>query len=225
METIIISLGGSLIIPNEIDVDFLKVFRKLIISEVKKEKRFVIITGGGSICRKYNEVAMQISKPTNNDLDWIGIASLRLNAELLRVVFGEYAHAKVVKNLSENFSFNKPIVIGSAYKPGHSSDWNAILVAKKIKAKRVINLTNIDFAYDKDPNKFKDAKKIERIKWQEYRKLIPKEWTPGIHTPFDPIASRMAEKERIEVVIMNGRRIDNFTKYLLGKNFSGTTIF
>ena len=43
-ETIIISLGGSLIVPDNIDIDFLKDFKKLILSQVEKGKKFVIIT-------------------------------------------------------------------------------------------------------------------------------------------------------------------------------------
>ena len=88
-ETIIISLGGSLIIPENIDVDFLKEFKALILSHVAQGKKFVIITGGGKICRKYQEVAKELAGPSDEDLDWIGIASLKLNAELLRVIFGE----------------------------------------------------------------------------------------------------------------------------------------
>src|SRR3990167_6102037 len=183
-ETTIISLGGSLIIPEEIDVDFLKDFKALILSKIEEGKKFVIITGGGKICRKYQNIAKELSKPSDKDLDWIGIASLKLNAELLRVIFGEFAHSEVVANLSEPFSSDKPIVIGSAYRPGRSTDYDAIEGAKTVGAKRVINLSNIDYAYDKDPNKFPDAKKIEKISWADYRALIPKEWNSGLNTPF-----------------------------------------
>ncbi|MEK7113460.1 MAG: UMP kinase, partial [Patescibacteria group bacterium] len=182
-ETIIISLGGSLIIPNEIDAEFLKGFKALILSHVSKGKKFVITTGGGKICRKYNDVAQSLASPSNEDLDWIGIASLRLNAELLRVIFGEFAHREVVTNLTMSFDHEKPVVIGSAFKPGWSSDWNAVQAAKTVGAKKIINLTNTDFVYDSDPKVNPNAKKIEKISWAEYRKLIPAEWNPGLNTP------------------------------------------
>jgi len=223
-DTIIISLGGSLIIPEEIDLQFLKDFKALIISHIAKGKKFVIVTGGGKICRKYQNVAKELSNPSNEDLDWIGIASLKLNAELLRVVFGEYAHGRVISNLSTHFSFERPIVIGSAYEPGQSTDWDAVLGAKNVGAKKIINLSNIDYAYDKDPNKYPDANKIEKISWPEYRALIPKEWNPGLSTPFDPIASKMAEEAGMEVAIMNGKNIANLEKCLNGEDFTGTYI-
>ena len=223
-ETIVISLGGSLIVPENIDIDFLKDFKSLILAHVVKGKKFVIITGGGKIFRKYRDVAKELANPSILDLDWLGIASLKLNAQLLKVIFGEYAHNEVIADLSKNFSLEKPVVIGSAYKPGHSTDYDAILAAKSVGAKKIINLSNIDYVYDSDPKINPNAKKIEKISWAEYRKLIPADWTSGLNTPFDPIASKMAEEEGIEVVIMNGKPIDNLAKYLSGEKFLGTII-
>ncbi|HPS21263.1 MAG TPA: UMP kinase [Candidatus Paceibacterota bacterium] len=223
-DIIIISLGGSLIVPEQIDVDFLKDFRELILSQVAKNKKFIIITGGGKICRKYQNAAKEISTPNNDDLDWIGIASLKLNAELIRTIFGEYANEKVVSDFSENLDFKRPIYIGSAYEPGHSTDWDAIELAKKVGAKVVINLSNTDYVYDSDPKLNPDAKKIEEISWAEYRKLIPTDWNPGLNTPFDPTAAREAETVGIEVVIMNGKPVSNLTGYLENGKFLGTLI-
>lgn len=224
METIIISLGGSLIVPEEIDIEFLKSFKTLILEHVAKGKKFVIITGGGKINKKYNEAAKKITDPSDENLDWIGIASLKLNAELIRVVFAEYTNVKVVENLSNKFYFEKSIVIGSAYEPGKSSDWDATEAARTVGSKKIINLSNTDYVYDSDPKLNPDARKIEKISWAEYRKLIPAGWTSRLNSPFDPIASKMAEEEVLEVVIMNGKPIDNLANYLNGEKFVGTII-
>ena len=223
-ETIIISLGGSLIIPDNIDMDFLKDFKKLILSNIEKGKKFVIITGGGKICRRYQEAAKQMVSVSVEDLDWIGIASLRLNAELLRVIFEEYAHSQVITNLEETFSSNKPVIIGSAFKPGGSTDWDAVFAARTTGAKRIINLSNTDYVYDSDPKINSNAKKIEKISWADYRKIIPKEWSSGLNSPFDPVASELAQKERMQIIIMNGKPVDNLAKYLNGEKFLGTVI-
>lgn len=223
-ETIVISLGGSLIIPENLDSDFLRDFKTLILSQIALGKKFVIITGGGKICRKYQNVAKELGSPTHEDLDWIGIASLKLNAELLRVLFGEHAHDKVIADLSIKIDFEKPVIIGSAFEPGRSTDYDAVLGAKTLGAKKIINLSNTDYVYDSDPKINKDAKKIEQISWTDYRALIPKEWNPGLNTPFDPIASKMAEVEGMSVVIMNGKPIDNLAKCLNGEKFMGTVI-
>ena len=127
-------------------------------------------------------------------------------------------------NFSISLSFNKPVLVGSAYEPGHSSDYDAILAAKNLGAKKLINLSNIDYVYDSDPKKNPNAKKIEQISWAEYRKIIPKEWISGLNSPFDPTASEIAEKEGIQVIIMNGKPIDNLAKCLNGEKFFGTII-
>ena len=207
-DSIIISLGGSLIVPEEIDVDFLKEFKKLILTEVKNSKRFFIITGGGKVCRKYQSAAKIISNPSDTELDVLGIKALNLNAELIRILFRG----------------QDGVIIYGAEKPGSSTDLGAVMLAKKNNVKIVINLSNTDYVYDSDPKTNPNAKKIERISWVEYRKLIPKEWNPGLNSPFDPVASEMAEKEGIEVIIMNGKPINNLVKYLSDEKFFGTII-
>ena len=228
-ETIVISLGGSLIVPEEIDVLFLKEFRNLILEHVTKGKKFVIDTGGGKTCRKYQAAAREIVEASKEDLDWIGFTVNNVNAELVRVIFGKDAFKKVFHDLSEKALreaiIQSPIVIGGALEPGHSSDFDAVLAAKTVGAKKIINLSNTDYVYDSDPKINPNAKKIENISWSEYRKIIPKEWThSGLNTPFDPVASKAAEEDGIEVVIMNGKPIGNLAKYLNGEKFLGTKI-
>ena len=99
------------------------------------------------------------------------------------------------------------------------------MIAKNSGAKKIINLSNTDYVYDSDPKINKDAKKIEKISWAEYRKLIPTEWNPGLNSPFDPVASELAEREGISVMTMNGKPIDNLKNFLEGKEFLGTTIY
>ncbi len=237
METIIISLGGSLIIPDEIDINFLKDFKKLILSQIEKParnadgiasagggKKFVIITGGGKLCRRYNKAAEEISKSSNDDLDWLGIFSTRFNAEFVKILFGDLAEDKIILDPTLSIKLNKSVIIGGGWKPGNSTDFCAVLMAKNVGAKKIINLSNTDYVYDSDPKVNSNAKKIEKISWPEYRTIIPKEWNPGLNSPFDPVASEMAEKEGIEVIIMNGKPIDNLANYLNGEKFQGTVI-
>ena len=224
-EIVVISLGGSLIIPDNLDVEFLNSFKKLIISEIEKGKRFAIITGGGKLCRRYNEAVLQIRELSNDELDWLGIYTTRLNAEFMRLIFGsKITEDKIIMDPTLPFDFTKEIVIGSGWMPGNSTDLDAVLVAKKIGAKKIINLSNIDHVYSSDPKINPDAKRYDTISWADYRKLIPSEWKPGLNSPFDPIASKMAEEDGLEVVIMNGKPIENFANCLNNEKFEGTII-
>lgn len=221
---IIISLGGSLIVPEYVDTQFIKEFTTAIKNCVNDGLRFVIIAGGGRTARQYIEASREVTTVSLDDQDWVGIAVTRLNAELLRVSFGGLAHDKIIMDPDMVPQTDKPILLGAGWKPGNSSDLAAIHCAQSVGAKVVINLSNIDYAYDKDPNKYGDAKKIEQSSWADFRAILPKEWEPGLSSPFDPIAAEKAESLGLEVVIMNGKDLVNLDHYLHGEPFKGSVI-
>jgi len=223
METVIISLGGSLIVPSGIDVNFLKKFRKLILKSVRK-KRFIIISGGGKTCRIYQKAAAKVTKLTDEDIDWLGIHATRLNAHLLRTIFRGYAYPKVIRNPEEKIKLSRPILIAAGYRPGCSTDYDAVLLAKNFGVKTLLNLTDKNYVYNKDPDRYKKAKPIKQMNWKQYRKISGSKWDPGINVPFDPVAAKEAEKIKLKVIIMNGRDIKNLDNFLEGRKFKGTII-
>jgi len=220
----VISLGGSLLVPNEIDLNFLRKFYKLILSKINKGNKFIIIVGGGKIARKYQTIAKKFNKISTEDLDWLGIHATRLNAHLLLTIFRKHAYYRVIKNPKEKVAFKEKILIAAGWKPGFSTDYDAVLLAKTYGSKTVINLTNVDYVYDKDPYKFKDVKHFETISWSDYLKLINSKWIPGLSAPFDPIASKLAKRFKLSVVILNGNRLQELEKFLQNKKFIGTII-
>ena len=224
-ETIIISLGGSLIVPDEIDFDFLKKFQNLILKYLKKDKRFFIISGGGKTARNYQGAALKIAKITKEDLDWLGIHSTRINAHLLRTIFKNWAYPKIITNPQKaKKTIKEKIIIAGGWKPGWSTDFVAVKLAQIYKAKTIINLSNISFVFDKDPKKYKDAKPFEKITWSNFRKIVGNKWNPGANLPFDPIASKLAEKLKLKVIILKGTDFKNLNNFLNKKKFQGTTI-
>jgi uridylate kinase len=224
-KTYVISLGGSLIVPNEeINWRFLKKFRRLLLDQLKADKKFFLVAGGGTTARKYSQAAEKVVKIAPDDLDWLGIHSSRLNAHLLRTIFREQAHPEIIKNPTIRMSSNRNILVGGGWKPGWSTDYVATMIAQEYEIDKVVNLTNIDHVYTKDPNKYKDAKKIKEISWGDFRKLVGDKWTPGLNTPFDPIATQKGQKLNLEVAIMNGSDLPNLRKYLNGEKFKGTVI-
>ena len=228
-KTIIISLGGSIIVPRpgEINIRFLKKFRKLILKYIKRDFRFIIVAGGGKICRVYQKAADLITKVSYEDMDWLGIHTTRLNAHLLRTIFRKEACPVVFDNpfkkIKKEF-FKKPVIVASGWRPGCSTDYDSVLLAKRFKVKEIINAGNIPFAYSKDPKRYKNAIQIKKISWEDYRKLVGSKWIPGLSTPFDPIASKFAQKLKIRTIITLGTDLKNFEKILLGKKFRGTVI-
>lgn len=222
---IVISLGGSIVVPKSgIDAAFLKRFATLIRSFVKSGERFILVVGGGNTARVYQQAARQVTKLANEDIDWLGIHSTRLNAHLMRAIFRVEAQHIVVKNPTRSHAWNRPMLIAAGWKPGWSTDYVAVRLAKKYGAKTVINLSNIAQAYDKDPGVHKDAKPLDKIDWKSFRKIVGNKWIPGMNAPFDPIASRFASQSKIRVIIADGKKLSNLKKILKGEKYFGTTI-
>src|SRR3989338_5126425 len=162
-ERIVVSVGGSLIVPDQIDTDFLKRFKTLILEKVQQGLSFAIIAGGGKTARRYQDAAGAVTSLSQADLDWVGIHATRLNAQLLRNIFVDSAHPHVIKNPTIDISADESVIIAAGWKPGCSTDYDAVLVAKNLGATRLVNLSNIDYVYDSDPHKNPSAKPIERI--------------------------------------------------------------
>ncbi len=225
-KTIVISLGGSIISPKvgEININLLKNFRKLILKFLKKRFKFIIIVGGGKTCRLYQSAASKIVKLPDEDKDWLGIHTTRLNAHLLRTVFRKVAYPVILDEPKKTVKNNWQLLIAAGWRPGRSTDYIAVLLARRFKVKEIINAGDVPFVYSKDPDKYKTAKAFKKISWREFRKIVGSRWSPGLSTPFDPIAAKLAEKLKIRVFIIKGTEIKNFEKVLLGEKFQGTTI-
>lgn len=209
----VISLGGSLIVPNSIDVPFLKKFKKII---DKKRSKFYIVCGGGITARNYIKAASNFTK----DTDHVGIKATWINAELVKSMFSDVHKHVLIKPKKTK----EKITIHGGNKPNRSSDYEAVEVGIFLKDAEVINLTNVDYVYDKNPKKDKNTKPFEKLSWDEYKKICGNKWIPGLSLPFDPIASKYAQKKGLRVVILNGKNLKNFDNYLSGKKFKGTII-
>ncbi len=222
----ILSVGGSIIIPESgLDIYFLKKFSNLIINETKKGTRFILMIGGGHTCRDYQKNILKIKKIKASDLDWLGIQVTILNAFFVKLLFGDSAYHEIVTDPTKQVKTNKKIIVAAGWKPGWSTDMDAVLFAKTYGANEVLNLSNIEYVFDKDPNKFKDAKRIEKISWLDFRKnIIGDRWEPGKNLPFDPVASKEAEKLKLTVKILAGKNLVEVKKALNSQKFIGTII-
>lgn len=223
---IIISFGGSLVVPNGgIDSQYLSQFNKFIREKIANGWRFFIVVGGGATARHYIDEAKQIvGNITDWDLDFLGIHATRLNAHLLRTIFQDVAHPRIIANYEKKIrELRQPVVIAAGWKPGFSTDYCAVILGRDYNANIIINMSNIATVYDKDPNKFSDAKPLHNLTWEEFEKLVGSKWSPGSNLPFDPMATKLSKELKMHVYVV-GKSLDNLDKILEGRDFLGTVI-
>ncbi|MBP7928270.1 UMP kinase [Patescibacteria group bacterium] len=221
----IISLGGSIIIPSSgFDVNFLKKFRDLIVERVKKGDKFILVVGGGSTCRAYQDAAKQVVSMANDDLDWLGIKTTIFNAEFVRFLFKDLAHKEIVTNPTKKIKTSKAIIIAAGWKPGCSTDHDAVLLAKTYGAKEVVNASNISYVYTADPKKDTSAKPLPNLTWNEMKKIVGETWSPGANVPFDPKAVKTAARLGLVVRFVKGTDLAMLQSALLGNEFAGSII-
>lgn len=232
-DTFVLSLGGSVFAPTGelrgINIEYIKKFEKFIREQVAAGRRFFIVTGGGYTARLYRDAAAEVvgkDKVEDEDLDWLGVHATRINAHLFRTIFKDITPYKFLKHYDvvDKTVAEYPVVICSGWKPGWSTDYDAVLVANDYGIKTVINMSNIDKVYDSDPKTNPNAKAIEKMGWDELIDIVGGEWRPGMNAPFDPIASKLAKKIGLKVVVCNGNDLDNVEKILKGEAYEGTTI-
>lgn len=228
MENIkVLSVGGSIVAPDKVDVDFIKKFKQAILEYLNEDldRKLVFVVGGGGSARSYQKAYRDIVEDSNTDSqDWIGIMATRLNGELLKAVFAHECPEPVVTNPTSIKNFKGRILVAAGWKPGFSTDNDSVLLAENIGADTVINLSNIKKVYSGDPQLDPKAVPLDRLSWAEMRKLVGDKWVPGVNVPFDPVATKRASELKLIVITAAGKDIENMKKILVGSEFVGTTI-
>jgi len=214
---IVISLGGSIISPD--DINFIKIEEHL--KKISKEVDLYIVTGGGKIARKYIKAARKLGA-SEEFLDKIGIEATRLNALLISSFF--YENVDIPLAIEDASEAKPPVVMGGTI-PGHSTDAVGAMLAREIKADRFIIATDVDGIYDEDPKKNPNAKRYDSIPINKLRSMISDKWEKaGESFIIDGIACKIIDEAKIPTCVINGKNLESLENAIYGREFKGTRI-
>ncbi len=223
----VISLGGSIVVPDNPDSSLIRSYRQIFRDYLERGgDRLIVVIGGGATARTYQS-AFRDAGGASTDADaqdWIGIMATRLNAELMRHSLAPDCIDPVVYDPTGPISFKGSILVAAGWKPGFSTDNDAVLLAERYGADTVVNLSNVAQVYSADPKTDPTATPLERVSWQEFVGIVGTEWTPGKNLPFDPVATRRAAELGLRVIAADGNNLKNTGAILRGEPFFGTTI-
>ena len=224
-KTIVLGLGGSVIVPNDVDTKLLAAWKELIDRHSKKH-RFVIVVGGGKLARRYQEAAAAVHSISAREKDLIGIEATRLNAKLVQSVFGSRADAELIDSETKAKPLTKPVTVGCGWEKqtGRSTDYAAAVLADIYGAAAVIMAGKPAFVYDRNPDQFVTAKPFTELSWKQYAKIAPKKWTPGANVPIDPVCAKFCRTHGIAAIVADGRNLRNMERLLAGEECDGTLV-
>lgn len=230
--TYVFALGGSIVAPEEVAADFLVELRQFILEWKTREAalKLILVVGGGRPARLYQQEYRALSaalgtEPSAVELDWLGIRATHLNAEMVKAALGEeLVLDPVVTDPSAAHAMSGTALIAGGWKPGFSTDYDAVVLAQNFGAKTLYNLSNIAQIYTADPKKNPSAAPLRQISWDDLMKDSNSVWTPGANVPFDPVACRKAKEIGLTLITASGRDLANLERLVTGDLSATCTI-
>jgi len=221
---IVFRIGGS-VVASPINTDLMNKYTDLLKVIKSQGHQLIVIVGGGTLAREFIGIAKKMDLEMKSQ-DEIAISVSRLFAQLFVAKFGPLGCGKVAVTLEEAtqcFEEDKIVVMGGL-KPGITTDTVGALVAEHVNADLLVKGTDQDGIYNKDPRKNPDAKKLDRLSFNELQNVFSeKEHKAGIHQIIDPEAIKVLKRNRIKIIVVNGFKPENILTAVKGEKI-GTTV-
>jgi uridylate kinase len=224
MKKVVISLGGSILIPsleNHTIREYVPVLKKI----AKKVRLFVVVGGGGE-ARRYIGITrgLGIDEGTSDE---IGILITRLNATMLIAALGDDAYPKVAESHADakKFAESGKIVVMGGITPGQTTDAVAAVLAERVGASVFINATSVDGIYTADPRKDPSATRFDEMTPKDLLEIVgASALGAGSNIVLDMVAARVVERSGIPLVVLDGREPENLANAILRGQFRGTVV-
>ena len=224
MKKIVISLGGSVLVPS---LESNNISRYVsVLSRLAGKCGIFIVVGGGGEARRYIQVARELGAGEAT-ADELGILVTRLNARLLVAGLGDAAYPRVAENYTEarEFAQTGKIVVMGGITPAQTTDAVSAVLAESVGADLLINATSVNGIYSADPKKDAAAVRFERLTPQELLDIITRgRMDAGANTVLDIVAGKVVERSGIPLLVLDGRDPENLYRAIVEGTFVGTIV-
>ncbi|MDI6866154.1 UMP kinase [Methanoculleus sp.] len=224
MKKIVISLGGSILVPS---LESNNIARYVsVLKKISEKCRLFVVVGGGGEARRYIGVARSLGGG-EAAADELGIMVTRLNARLLIAGLGEAAYPRVAENYTEalEFALSKKIVVMGGITPAQTTDAVSAVLAESVGADLLINATSIDGIYSADPKKDASAVRHDHLTPRELLEILTaNRMNAGANTVLDIVAGKVIERSGIPLLVIDGREPDNLYRAIVEGTFVGTIV-
>jgi uridylate kinase len=215
---VVFRIGGS-VVASPINTDLIGKYVEALKSLKQQGHEVVVVVGGGALAREFITIAKNLGLEMRSQ-DEVAISCSRLFAQLFASKFGELGCGKVAVTLDEAATClaEGKIAIMGGLKPGITTDTVAALVAERVGADLLVKGTDQEGIYDKDPRKFKNAIKLDQLRFDELQGVLAEtEHKAGIHQIIDPEAVKVLKRKRVRLVVVNGFTPENFLLVVKGE--------
>jgi uridylate kinase len=223
---VVVSLGGSVLLTGDHDSEYVRRLAALL-RACGQEGPLAVTTGGGRTAREYIHLGRSLGL-TEVELDELGIDVTRVHARLLASVVGPPTPDRIplsVREAVHELHRASPVFLGGT-EPGHTTDGVAALLAVRLRAARLVNATDVDGVYDRDPKTHPHARRHDRLSWPEFRKLVHASTTgaAGQNFLFDRLGADLLARADIPLYVVRGRDLPNLKAAIRGRPFHGSRI-
>lgn len=202
---LIIRIGGS-VVASPFNPMLMNSYVELLLNLKRQGHVVAAVVGGGSLSRELIKTArvMGLSEVAQDE---VAISVSRVMAQLFVLRLGTQGTLTVpidIEDAAELFEEGKIVVMGGL-KPGMTTDTVAAMLAERVNADLLVKATDVDGVFTRDPKKYKDAKRLETLSFDDLFGFFEKaRHEAGIHQVIDPEAVRILQKKRIKTVVVNG---------------------
>lgn len=223
--SVVLKIGGSALGDKSPDAEKVESFCSMIeaLLDGSKDLKLGIVVGAGRVGGGYVDVARTLGV-NEFQLDGLAIDVTRLNAKLIARGIGMRGPIPTIVDEASKIMQEDRFVVMGGTTPGHTTNTVAALLAEDNLA-RLVNVTRVGGIFDKDPNKYDDAKKLPKMTPDELFQMAAKydDRRARNYFVFDLLAAKIIARSSVPTCII-GAEPSEVINACLGKKHSGTIV-